>query len=281
MKALPLALSCLAMACGNGDDSNVAPVPARPDASVDATAVAAEPEDAGDAGPDQPHPEASATSPDPSTLRDLAALCLPGGTDMWGLCPTYLCCLDNSACRWDRCSIAPPGHVRINMLSSIAADAGPSGASVSTITSPPFHGLCFVQPDAGAPSWCETVTPVGDVVLATNESDAQPPVPESSQDLTVLVTVSAALGGSPAYQYEVCYLPGTLDRDTDPGSTCADMGGYCCYPPHSMGPLDTQGFLGVPPGDYYFAFHSMPDVSTAGPVPFGTWGPNGVVTDVP
>ena len=283
----PLLLCLLALcACGNGDDNFVAaPAPSsspKTDAGVDATVTMAPPDAAAGAtvlAPSEPHPEASATTADLSALRTRFGLCGTSAPDRFGNCTIYLCCLDNSTCRWNQCEPAPPGRVMINLRSTIDPDAGPSGASASTITSPPFHGLCFTEPDASTPVWCETVTPVGDVSVADLVDDAGKP--ESSENLAVLVTVSSEMGWTPPYQYEACYLPGTLAPNA--GAGCTDMGGYCCYPPHSMGPLDDAGYpaFGIAPGNYWFALHSMPDMSTDSPVPFGTWGPRGVVTDVP
>jgi hypothetical protein len=280
----PLLVALLALgACGNGDDSLVVPPPVhlpKIDAGVDATVPPSLPDAAAEAmAPIEPHPQASMTTVDMSKLRTRIEVCPSNALDEFGNCPVYLCCLDNSTCGWQQCEPAPPGRIMINVRATIDPASGPAGAYASTITSPPFHGLCFTKPDASIPDWCETITPVGDVSVADLVDDAG--VPESSENLAVLVTASSEMAGDPPYQYEVCYLPGTLAADAGPG--CRDMGGYCCYPPHSMGPLDDAGWpsFGIAPGDYWFALHSIPDISGDGPMPFGTWGNHGVTTDVP
>lgn len=226
------------------------------------------------AAPSAPHPPVGNTPTDTTALRTLLQIEKVSSLSELPdpLAGVYLCCLDDSTCSWDQNCVAPPGHILINVLSLVTPTAGPSGAVANTITSPPFHGLCFSEPGNPVPVWCETITAVGGMYAAKTGA---------AEDVGTLVTVSQDLAGSPVYQYEPCYLPGTLASGAPAG--CTDMGGYCCYPPHSMGALDQVGNppFGIAPGDYWFGFHTMPDVATAGPIPFAQWGPNGNVTPTP
>jgi hypothetical protein len=184
--------------------------------------------------------------------------------------PTYMTCHTDSTCIWGNGVPVGPNEVEINMLATVPAGAPASGAAMSTIGSAPFHGLCFVEPGGTTPLWCEAIAPVGQVVQDE----------ETTQEINTFVELGQNLAGSPAYEYELCYLPGTLATGASAG--CVDMGGYCCFAPRSIGKPDPGNpDFGFAPGGYFFAFHSMPDLSTAGPVPFATWASNGDTTIQP
>jgi hypothetical protein len=260
-------LVLLLASCGNGDDTS-SPAPVAAAAASDASLADAS--HAADASAVDAHPlEASVAEPHPAaTVADISKAhlgttpCTPGPpSDAGPTCSQYLCCIDNAPCSWGAQCVAGSGDVAINITASAAE---PSGAVAYTITAPPFHGLCFSAPGAAVPTWCESIAATPGLSSANDES------------VGVLITLNNSIAGSPAYDWEACYLPGTLTA-TESGQ-CTDRGGYCCFSAHPLGKLDTAGnpAFGIPPGDYWFAMHSMPDVSSDGPEPFAQWAPDGV-----
>ncbi len=268
-------VAMLVAACGEGDD-NVAPATAAstPDASMGATAAADGSTAKGDAATPGLPPAASSIDIGAATLASVSeTTCVRQVGNGSSICYAYLCCTDDAPCQWRQCSSAAPGHISIDVL---ATTSQPSGAVANTITSAPFHGLCFSEPGSAVPSWCETVTAAPGLVEGT--AGGMFGVPTATDDVSVLVSVNKQIAGQPPYEWEPCYLTGTLAVSTG----CTDMGGYCCFAPRSMGSVDPgNASAGIPAGDYYFGMHSFPDVSNDGPVPFATWSSTGVVTTTP
>ncbi len=247
-----------------------------------------------DAGNADPHP-----SVEPVAVFDAG---LTSEDASWPY--AFLGCTDDSQCTWfngQNGGICTHENVQINLMTSRVNGPALGGAVATTITSPPFHGLCFSAPGDPTPLWCEAITPVGktsqlntlfidsgdwvgneDIYVWTPPTPAANAAWDEMLTVTTFVSLGKDLAGSPKHDWEVCYLDGTLDAPGAGTAGCTEMSGYCCFAPRPLPKPDPGNpFFSIAPGDYWFAFHTFPDMSRDGPVPFASWGSNGVTTPEP